>query len=187
MTAEPLSCPKCGGAWTIWKTNESKYYVDCDDCGFKTEEYPTEAQAVEAWNNERPQRVIDVRYLFQCSTCRNNQIGGCTTYCEYGESYRPDISKIPAVKNNITLPCNVGEIVYVIDPCVAARKGKKSPVVCCEIGEFCVTYAGTYAVLNGAEPWYDEQRFRHINIKDFENTIFLTRKGAEVALKEKQE
>ena len=42
--------------------------------------------------------IIDAdAYLFRCETCRSNSSGGCDTWCEHGESYRPDIKKIPTI------------------------------------------------------------------------------------------
>lgn len=39
---------------------------------------------------------IDTQYLFKCETCRN-RIGEdkCYTFCDSGESYSPNMSKIP--------------------------------------------------------------------------------------------
>lgn len=38
---------------------------------------------------------IDTQYLGKCYTCRNLRSGGCNTYCDHGEEYSPDLSKIP--------------------------------------------------------------------------------------------
>ena len=38
---------------------------------------------------------IDTKYLFECETCRRNRTGKCDTWCENGECYQPDMSKIP--------------------------------------------------------------------------------------------
>ena len=40
---------------------------------------------------------IDTKYLFKCETCRRNRTGMCDTWCESGECYQPDMSKIPIV------------------------------------------------------------------------------------------
>jgi hypothetical protein len=40
-------------------------------------------------------RYIDIKYLGQCETCRHHRSGKCDTWCECGECYRPDVSKIP--------------------------------------------------------------------------------------------
>ena len=40
-------------------------------------------------------RYIDADYLFKCQTCRHHRSGGCDTWCENGECYSPDMSKIP--------------------------------------------------------------------------------------------
>lgn len=38
---------------------------------------------------------IDTKYLFKCETCRKMREGGCNTFCDSGEMYSPDITKIP--------------------------------------------------------------------------------------------
>ena len=40
-------------------------------------------------------RYIDTQYLFKCETCRYCMNGKCYTYCNCGESYLPDMNKIP--------------------------------------------------------------------------------------------
>lgn len=40
-------------------------------------------------------RYIDAEHLFKCETCRHHRSGGCDTWCENGECYSPDMSKIP--------------------------------------------------------------------------------------------
>ena len=39
---------------------------------------------------------IDTKHLFKCETCRSMRSGECTSFCDSGECYSPDISKIPA-------------------------------------------------------------------------------------------
>lgn len=39
---------------------------------------------------------IDTKYLFKCETCRHSVDGhGCTTFCDSGECYSPNMYKIP--------------------------------------------------------------------------------------------
>ena len=38
---------------------------------------------------------IDTKYLGKCETCRHHRNGQCDTWCDYGECYQPDITKIP--------------------------------------------------------------------------------------------
>ena len=38
---------------------------------------------------------IDTKYLFTCETCRRMRDGRCTTFCDWGEMYSPNITKIP--------------------------------------------------------------------------------------------
>ena len=40
-------------------------------------------------------RYIDAEHLFKCETCRHHSADGCNTWCENGECYSPDMSKIP--------------------------------------------------------------------------------------------
>ena len=58
--AELKPCKKCGSenwcVWTCYSPNYiAGYYVDCDDCLWKTDVYKTEAEAIEAWNR----RAVD--------------------------------------------------------------------------------------------------------------------------------
>lgn len=38
---------------------------------------------------------IDTKYLGKCETCRHHRSGTCNTFCDCGEEYSPDLSKIP--------------------------------------------------------------------------------------------
>lgn len=38
---------------------------------------------------------IDTKYLGKCETCRHHSNSGCNTYCDHGEEYSPNLSKIP--------------------------------------------------------------------------------------------
>jgi hypothetical protein len=38
---------------------------------------------------------IDTKYLGKCETCRHHSNSGCDTYCDHGEEYSPNLSKIP--------------------------------------------------------------------------------------------
>ena len=38
---------------------------------------------------------IDTKHLGKCETCRHYRTGGCDTWCENGECYSPNMSKIP--------------------------------------------------------------------------------------------
>lgn len=38
---------------------------------------------------------INTKYLFKCDTCHCMRSGKCTTFCDSGECYSPDLSKIP--------------------------------------------------------------------------------------------
>ena len=38
---------------------------------------------------------INTEHLYQCTTCKNHNKSGCATFCNHGEQYIPDMSKIP--------------------------------------------------------------------------------------------
>jgi hypothetical protein len=38
---------------------------------------------------------IDTEHLFKCETCRFYRNGKCNTFCDAGESYSPNLAKIP--------------------------------------------------------------------------------------------
>ena len=38
---------------------------------------------------------IDAKYLGTCETCRHFSGGKCDTWCDHGECYQPNLSKIP--------------------------------------------------------------------------------------------
>lgn len=38
---------------------------------------------------------IDAEYMFKCESCRHFRENKCNTFCDSGESYSPDVSKIP--------------------------------------------------------------------------------------------
>ena len=42
--------------------------------------------------------MIDVESLFNCYTCYHMQNGQCNTFCDAGESYRPDINKLEIIE-----------------------------------------------------------------------------------------
>lgn len=57
---------------------------------------------------------IDTKYLFKCETCRNFRNNVCRTFCESGEGYSPNMSKIPTVDvvPSLVPPCKVGDMLY---------------------------------------------------------------------------
>ena len=61
-------------------------------------------------------RYIDIKYLGQCETCRHHRSGKCDTWCECGECYRPDVSKIP-----------IADVVKVVK-CSECVNGKKAVI-----------------------------------------------------------
>lgn len=79
----------------------------------------------------------------------------------------------------ISLPCKVGDTVYLLERFTVARR---TEILKCNVDEFTVTTSGCYAVLNGNESYYALRRFRAVKIEDFGETVFLTRSEAEEAL-----
>ena len=80
----------------------------------------------------------------------------------------------------MSLPCKAGTAAYLIDHNSIKRNRKSFK---CIIDEFTVDRDNNcYAVLNGAESFYMMRRFRAINIKQFGETIFLTKEDAEKAI-----
>lgn len=42
-------------------------------------------------------RLINADLMFKCETCRHHRNGGCNTYCDHGEEYSPNMSKLPTI------------------------------------------------------------------------------------------
>lgn len=38
---------------------------------------------------------IDTKYIGDCNYCRHHRTGGCDTWCECGECFEPNMTKIP--------------------------------------------------------------------------------------------
>ena len=58
MTDEkkPLPCPFCGGDSIPRHGSSGFYYVQCDDCGSRTEDLDTKADAIAVWNRRKRKR-----------------------------------------------------------------------------------------------------------------------------------
>lgn len=41
--------------------------------------------------------LVDTKEFFKCETCRHQKYYGCNTFCDAGEGYSPDVSKLTAV------------------------------------------------------------------------------------------
>lgn len=50
-------------------------------------------------------RMIDADALFKCETCHHRHYGKCTTYCDSGESYRPDMHKLEIIEAEPVVRC----------------------------------------------------------------------------------
>ena len=55
-------------------------------------------------------QIIDINTLWKCETCFHDRPGGCSTYCDYGESYRPAASKLKIIDPNTMR--NTGHWIY---------------------------------------------------------------------------
>ena len=118
---------------------------------------------------------------FHCSRKLNDD-GGCINGCIVPKLYKhlAEYEDLEEQGLLLKLPCKVGTVAYLIDHNFVRMERK--PIKCI-IDEFTVDrYNDCYAVLNGAENFYMMRRFRAINIKQFGETIFLTKEGAEKAL-----
>lgn len=82
----------------------------------------------------------------------------------------------------IVAPCKVGALVWIIDKRFFARNNQRLPLLQCQVDEIASDGKNTYAILNGAEPWFSMRRFKAVNINDFGKTVFRTREGAAAAL-----
>ena len=118
---------------------------------------------------------------FHCSRKLNDD-GGCINGCIVPKLYKhlAEYEDLEEQGLLLKLPCKVGTVAYLIDHNFVRMERK--PIKCI-IDEFTVDkYNDCYAVLNGAENFYMMRRFRAINIKQFGETIFLTKEEAEKAL-----
>ena len=51
-------------------------------------------------------RYIEVDSLWKCETCFYHQNGKCNTWCDCGEGYRPDYSKLTIIEGEIVTSNN---------------------------------------------------------------------------------
>ena len=91
-TTELLTCPFCGsnfcetkylgGQWQEPNAFESGWRGECSDCGALTRAFPTEAEAIEAWNTraERTCEYVGDEISGGCSECRGWLDPACA-YC----------------------------------------------------------------------------------------------------------
>ena len=49
---------------------------------------------------------IDTKYLGQCETCLHHRSGKCDTWCDCGEEYKFDMTKIPTADVEEVVRCN---------------------------------------------------------------------------------
>jgi hypothetical protein len=87
---------------------------------------------------------IDTKYIGECETCRHHKSGKCDTWCDGGESYQPDMTKIPTA--DVVEVCRCHECKYgdngiqkqeVYTVCNRFGNGilKMSPLDFCSYGE----------------------------------------------------
>ena len=70
---EPINCG-CGGEAKLIKYTHRpyykvSYYVRCKNCRTRTQDYCTEAEAIEAWNKAMSERTAKVHDYFGCERC----------------------------------------------------------------------------------------------------------------------
>ena len=81
--------------------------VRCKDCIHCNQKPYTRCRRDNLWHDgddfcsygERGRKImayIDTKYIGECKTCRHHKNRGCDTWCDHGESYQPNTSKIPA-------------------------------------------------------------------------------------------
>lgn len=51
-------------------------------------------------------KLIDAETMWDCPTCFYHLSGGCTTYCDHGESYRPAMNKLKVIDAMPVVRCN---------------------------------------------------------------------------------
>lgn len=77
---------------------------------------------------------IDTQHLGKCDTCRHHRSGGCNTFCDCGEEYFPDLSKIPTADVVKVVRCkdcrNFGEDVGMSKDGVWARCFLHQRIMC---------------------------------------------------------
>ena len=100
-------------------------------------------------------KMIDLDNLFNCNTCYFNNDGKCSPniWCENGERYRPDYSKLKIVENN---PLTLDELYEVSESEeYGAHIWVKDLIYPYDIVA-CVTdfYLGEVIAVWSAEQWY---------------------------------
>lgn len=80
---KPVRCG-CGGEaiygkW-VRKVGVIAHAVGCKNCGIQTKPYPTEAEAVQAWN-----RAMGTENI--CKNCKAYFVMGDCGYCKYDDEY----------------------------------------------------------------------------------------------------
>ena len=80
MTDElkPVRCG-CGGE-AMLLVDMNNYSIMCRKCGISTENYDTEAEAVQAWN-----RAMGTENI--CKNCKAYFVMGDCGYCKYDDEY----------------------------------------------------------------------------------------------------
>ena len=85
-TNELRPCPFCGGrAKHVYFSFTDAHSVWCRNCGAESNEFDTEAEAIEAWNTraERTCRnVADQVVLFECSECGAKTVDAVGNYTQ---------------------------------------------------------------------------------------------------------
>lgn len=76
MENELELCPCCEGnaKWHIWLFG-SRYYIKCQDCGFRTKyDCKTKDEAITRWNNRTTKNETNELDIVNCPLCGNKKI-----------------------------------------------------------------------------------------------------------------
>ena len=96
---------------------------------------------------------IDTKYIGECEFCRHHRHGGCDTWCENGECYRPNMLKIPTadvieVKHgewkSTNIPSYFGGVIYECSLC-GAKDGDHSSI----LGYYCWSCGASMKIKEG--------------------------------------
>ena len=75
MSENLKSCPFCGGSAKLYEVRDGQIYYEiwCTHCGVRTEQYETEAEAIEKWNHrvERTAKIDFSESVPHCTACEN--------------------------------------------------------------------------------------------------------------------
>ena len=126
--------------------------------------------------------IVSSKKEIHCSNFCNNCSQGSGN-CKYVKDMIEKLAEYEDLEEQgllLKLPCKVGSDVYVLDHRFVSTEG----IIKCYIDEFTIDKNNKcYAVLSGKEPFYVFRRFKAVNIREFGETVFLTKEAAKEELK----